>query len=198
MKTYIGQSLLIVFFVALSLTLPFYLVQRQNKSMAQILESKKQVLGVESQNESKALPVRLIIPNINVNATVKDVGVTSKGIMGVPKNAMDAGWFNLGPRPGEMGSAVIAGHLNGESGQEAVFTNLNKLVKGDQLYVENDKGEIFTFVVRESRIYGLGYADDVFSRNDGVHLNLVTCDGVWDGGIKSYSKRLVVFSDITI
>jgi len=28
-----------------------------------------------------------------------------------------------------------------------------------------------------------------------AHLNLITCEGVWDKVSKSYSKRLVVFTD---
>jgi len=73
---------------------------------------------------------------------------------------------------------------------------LYKLKKGDRLYIEDGKGKSLAFVVQESRTYDPGYADDVFSRNDGAHLNLITCDGVWDGTKKSYSKRLVVFADI--
>lgn len=160
-----------------------------------MMEGKKQVSGVESQNESKALPVRLIIPNINVNATIKGVGVTSKGIMDVPKSAFDIGWFNLGPRPGEVGSSVMVGHLDGQDGKAGVFFDLYKLKGGDKLYVEDDKGITATFIVRESRIYDTGYAEEVFSSNNGVHLNLITCDGVWDGVKKSFSKRLVVFAD---
>lgn len=78
-----------------------------------------------------------------------------------------------------------------------MFANLDKLKKGDQLFIEDDKGKAITFVVREKRIYDPGYADDVFSQSDGTHLNLITCDGVWDGAKKSYNKRLVVFADIT-
>jgi LPXTG-site transpeptidase (sortase) family protein len=117
--------------------------------------------------------------------------------MEVPSNAVDVGWFDLGPRPGEKGSAVIAGHFDGENGGVGVFNNLYKLKKGDKLYVEDDKGTTLLFVVRESRIYNPGYADEVFSRNDSAYLNLITCDGVWDKAKKSYSERLVVFTDIT-
>ena len=77
-----------------------------------------------------------------------------------------------------------------------MFANLDKLKTGDKVYVEDDKGMTITFVVRETRVYDPGYADDVFSRNDGVYLNLITCDGVWDAANKTYSKRLVVFADI--
>jgi LPXTG-site transpeptidase (sortase) family protein len=169
---------------------------------AQVINDKTAFKGstFQSQTVSKVSPkspVRLIIPAINVNAKTQYVGVTSKGAMEVPSNATDVGWFKLGPRPGERGSAVIAGHFDGENGEAGVFINLYKLKKGDKLYIEDDKGKTMSFIVRESRIYDPGYANDVFNGSDSAHLNLVTCDGVWDGTKKSYSKRLVVFADIT-
>ncbi|MDO8558807.1 MAG: class F sortase [bacterium] len=82
-------------------------------------------------------------------------------------------------------------------GEGSVFDNLNKLRKGDVLYIEDDKGVIVSFVVRESRNYDPNAdASDIFNLNDGKpHLNLITCEGVWDEASKSYSKRLVVFTD---
>lgn len=157
----------------------------------------EQVLSAETQRESPALPVHLIIPGINVDAVVKDVGLTSEGAMEVPNNASDVGWYKLGSLPGETGSAVISGHFDGREGNTGVFNNLNKLKPGDKIYVINDQGITITFVVRESRTYNPGYADEVFFPNDGgTHLNLVTCDGVWGKNKKNYSKRLVVFADI--
>jgi len=39
-------------------------------------------------------------------------------------------------------------------------------------------------------------ATDVFSSTDGkAHLNLVTCDGIWNKNTAQYSQRLVVFAD---
>jgi len=137
-----------------------------------------------------------MIPKINVNAAIQNLGVTAKGEMDVPSNVVDVGWFKLGPRPGERGSAVIAGHFDGVNGGAGVFINLNKLKEGDRLYIKDSKGISIAFVVRESRIYNPGYADEVFSGTGSAHLNLVTCDGVWDGVKKSFSKRLVVFADI--
>lgn len=154
--------------------------------------SQNQVVG----KTSPELPVRLIIPAISVNAGIQSVGITPKGEMGVPDNTVDVGWFDLGPQPGQTGSAVIAGHVDGENSEVGAFTNLYKLKGGDKLYVETNKGASIAFIVRESRTYNPGYADEVFSRSDGTHLNLITCDGVWDGVKKSYNKRLVIFTDI--
>lgn len=152
--------------------------------------------SVPQSFESIGLPVRLKIPVINVDSAIENVGLTPKRDMEVPINSIDVGWYDLGPRPGEKGSAVIDGHFDGENGEVAVFTNLYKLKQGDKIYTEDNKGITSTFVVKESRTYDPGYSGDIFSRSDGIHLNLITCDGVWDGIKKSYSKRLVVFADI--
>ena len=191
MKAYVRRPLLIIILAVLSillLLLLFYFTQSTNeKSVPQNRVVSK---------VSPKLPVRLIIPVINVNAAIEYVGVTPKGAMEVPGNSVDVGWFKLGPRPGEKGSAVIAGHLDGENGEAGVFINLYKLKAGDKLYTEDNKGISVAFVVRESRTYNPGYAEEVFSSSGSAHLNLITCDGVWDGVKKSYSKRLVIFADI--
>lgn len=193
MKSNVGRLFIIVFFAFLSLLLPFLVIQSEfQKSFG--LGIKEQTLGAETKNEG--LPLRLRIPSINVDAHVEYVGANSAGVMNVPGNTYDVGWYNLGPRPGERGSAVMAGHLDGKLGEKAVFTNLDKLKPGDKIYIDNDRGITTTFMVTGNRIYNPGYADDVFGSNDGSHLNLITCDGVWDGDKKSYSKRLVVFTDM--
>jgi len=152
----------------------------------------------EQMPTSVGMPVRLKIPSINVDAAVGLVGLTSDGKMDAPKNQDDVAWYELGTRPGEVGSAVIAGHYGvWKNGKGSVFDNLSKLQKGDKVTVEDDKGEIIYFVVRESRSYDPDAdATDVFGSNDGKsHLNLITCEGDWDKAAKSYSLRLVVFTD---
>ncbi|MEX0877459.1 MAG: class F sortase [Candidatus Spechtbacterales bacterium] len=140
-------------------------------------------------------PVRLKIPSINVDAAIEHVGITPEGAMDVPKARDNVAWFSLGTSPGENGSAVIAGHRGYKVGG-AAFDDLNKLRKGDKLHVENTLGESVSFVVRESRVYDAGaYAPEVFTSDNGIHLNLVTCVGVWDESRKIYTERLVIFTD---
>lgn len=142
-------------------------------------------------------PIRLKIPSLNVDASIEYVGLTPEGAMDVPEGPANVAWFNLGPRPGETGSAVVAGHEGWKNGIPAVFDNLNKLRKGDKIYVEDEKGTTTIFVVREYRTYGENYnASDVFYSDGGTsRLNLVTCEGVWNKSRKSYSNRYVVFTD---
>ena len=144
------------------------------------------------------LPIRLIIPAINVDAHIQHVGLTPDGNMEVPNNTIDVGWFKLGSRPGEKGSAVISGHMNGENGETGVFAQLSKLKNGDTGTVTDDNGTVLLFIVQETRVYDVGYAEEVFSANDTAHLNLITCDGVWDETKASYTKRLIVFTDIIL
>ncbi|MFA6214973.1 MAG: sortase [Patescibacteria group bacterium] len=144
------------------------------------------------------LPVRLKIPGISVDSVIEPVCLTPEGAMYISKSQENVAWFELGPRPGENGSAVIAGHYDGrENGRASVFDNLYKLRQGDKLYVEDDKGVITAFVVRESRRYDSDAdASDIFDSNDGkAHLNIITCDGVWNQISKNYPNRLVVFTD---
>ena len=143
------------------------------------------------------LPVRLIIPKINIDAAIEYVGLTPQGAMGVPEGPTSTAWFDLGPRPGEDGSAVIAGHEGWKEGIQAVFDNLYELQKGDKLYVKNEQGTTTAFIVRAVHTYGENeVVSDVFSSSDGkAHLNLITCEGIWNETTKSYSGRLVVFAD---
>ncbi len=143
------------------------------------------------------LPIYLKIPKINVDSAVENVGLAPDGAMDITKNIDNVSWFELGPRPGENGNAVIAGHYGRKNGKASVFDELYKLRKGDKIYIEDDKGVIITFVVRETRRYDpKANTSDIFGSNDGkAHLNLITCEGVWDKKSKQYSQRLVVFAD---
>jgi len=144
------------------------------------------------------LPLRLRIPAIHVDAVVERVGIASDGAMDVPKGPLEVGWFDLGPRPGEKGNAVIDGHFGTIKGIPAVFNNLYTLRAGDKIYIEHGQGTITTFVVRELKRFGpTDDAVDVFVSSDGkAHLNLITCEGEWNKITKLYSERLVVFADV--
>jgi LPXTG-site transpeptidase (sortase) family protein len=200
LKTLSKRTLLITTLVGLILALALVLLYISRKPAqndpAPLTESITTIH--ESQKISIGLPVRLGIPKIHIDAAIERVGLTSQGDMGAPKGPDDVVWYKFGPRPGETGSAVIAGHygrwLNGEG---SVFDNLNKLKRGDKLYVKDEKGAVSTFVVRELRRYNPNGDDtDVFRSNDGkAHLNLITCEGVWNEAQKTYSNRLVVFAD---
>jgi len=147
--------------------------------------------------ENITTPVRIRIPSIGIDTSIEPVALTATAAMDTPKNPLDAGWYDLGPRPGEIGNAVIDGHVDWYNGGAAVFANLDKLTNGDKIMIDDASGSTVTFTVRKSlRFDPSADATAVFISNDGLaHLNLITCDGVWDKQTKQYSKRLVVFAD---
>jgi sortase (surface protein transpeptidase) len=118
--------------------------------------------------------------------------------MDTPKNPDSAAWFDLGPRPGEIGNAVIDGHYGVyKNGKVSVFNNLHTLKMGNHILVKDDAGNHITFIVRKLRIYSRHeHPPEVFLSNDGLsHLNIITCQGIWDRKAKNYPNRLVVFAD---
>lgn len=188
----------IPFGLALSAIIFFNFTQKipTQSSPALIVEN---VIAQSNQEEARVgLPTRLEIPIIQVDTSIISVGLTSEQAMDVPKNPTEVAWYSLGSRPGEIGSAVIAGHYNWINNVPAVFDDLHKLSKGDKIFVEDENGMTITFVVREIRTYKKDDdAFNIFTSNDNkAHLNLITCTGVWNYTEKTYTERLVVFTDM--
>jgi len=158
----------------------------------------KDLLPEAEVHETHAgLPARLQIISIGVDAAIEQVGILADGSMDVPKNPADTAWYQSGPRPGEVGSAVIDGHVDWYFGAKAVFTNLKNLKVGEHIVVMDEQGHPVSFIVRRTQIFGsTDDATNVFTSTDGLaHLNLITCQGVWDQIANSYTQRLVVFTD---
>lgn len=147
------------------------------------------------QKTSFSLPVRLRIETINVDAVIEPVGLTLDGTMDTPKEVFKAGWFDLGPQPGEVGSAVIAGHLDSKDGSAGVFKKLHLLKAGDEVLVIDGSDISRSFIVMESQTYDWDEdVPEVFYRADGSYLNLITCSGVWSRIMGKFEQRLVVFT----
>ncbi len=143
-----------------------------------------------------SLPKKLEIPKLKVSANIENVGLTADNNMDIPKSDWSAGWFSPGPKPGETGSAVIAGHLDSQTGKPAVFWNLHQLQAGDYIFIIDNDGNKKRFRVIGSEQYGAKNAplEKIFGAQDGAYLNLITCNGVWNRQERNYDKRLVVFT----
>ncbi len=180
---YVGFAIFLL--IPLHFSNSFYYAKFENSALA------------KKDQKINGLPIRLKIPNLKINATIEYVNSASDGSMDVPKNIDNVAWFQLGPKPGDIGNAIIAGHRGWLDSKAAIFNNLNNLKKGDIIYIEDNKGILISFVVQKSKIYNPeDNAEEVFNQNSGSHLNLVTCAGAWNDVQKIYDKRLVIFTDI--
>lgn len=162
----------------------------------------KQVVTEQPRGESPVkqgiTPITLRIPKFGISAMVESVGMDKKGRMDVPKKDENVAWYNLGFKPGSLGSAVIAGHFDTVTGAPAVFYNLNKLTPGDQIIVTSSSGKDLIFKVTDKQLYPDASfpLQKVFNTTDKPRLNLITCDGVWNRATQNYSQRLVVFTEL--
>jgi sortase A len=141
-------------------------------------------------------PIIIRIPSIDVDTYIESVGLDNESKMDVPQEAMNVGWYNLGFKPGEKGSAVIAGHLDKIDGSPAVFWNLSKIQLGDAINVMDEDGKEFRYVVTDKKEYEAKDVplQEVFNSTDKARLNLITCAGSYKE--KSYSHRTVVYAEL--
>lgn len=165
-------------------------------------ETPVEITGATSSVDTGPIsgPSRLRIPKLEIDSNIQHVGITSKGNMGVPVGKdkwVDVGWYKLGPKPGQIGNAVISGHLDNAIGMNAVFSDLERLEAGDELIVKDASGKEIKFRVTHKGTYDYREAplQDIFGPTDKKRLNLITCAGDWIQSKKTYSHRLVVYSE---
>lgn len=161
-------------------------------------EENNLIITTPSPTENPSLPVIVDIPKIAISTIVEQVGTDEGGRMGVPVEAANVGWFNLGAKPGEKGNAVLAGHLDTITGAPAVFYNLNLLEIGDEIVITEDKGKVLKFKVFDKQIYQFDDfpVEQVFGESDRSRLNLITCEGIFDQRSQNYSHRTVIYSEL--
>lgn len=139
-------------------------------------------------------PVSIAIPAAGVEARVVPVGLRPDRTMEVP--AVDlAGWYEVGPRPGEAGPAVIVGHVDSRSGP-AVFFRLGELRRGDRIVVGPAGGVARSFVV--SRVERSAKealpVERVWNRTRQPVLRLITCGGNFDRSSGHYRDNVIVYA----
>jgi sortase (surface protein transpeptidase) len=136
-------------------------------------------------------PRRLQIPSIGVEAAVTPVGLEVDGDMEIPP-AAEVGWYRLGPRPGDAGSAVLAGHVD-FNGQRGAFFDLRSVAVGAEVVVVGD-GTTRRFVVTEREQIPKDQVDlgRYFTHDGPDRITLITCGGVFDGGEGSYDDNIII------
>jgi LPXTG-site transpeptidase (sortase) family protein len=177
------------------INLPIVAIPAQKFSQApitpQILTSKN-----TAEDYTASYPKILRIPSIKVKAKIQYVGVTKNGKMATPNNFTDVGWFRYGTIPGEVGSAIIAGHVDDGLSFPAVFADLGNMNVGDDVYIDTVSGSTIHFKVINIKTYDPNAkTEEIFNQNDGNFLKLITCAGVWSELYKTHNQRLVVTAE---
>ena len=145
-----------------------------------------------------APPVSVSIPAVDIRSRLIRLGLTKDRELEVPTDYGLAGWFTGGPRPGEKGPAVIAGHVDSRTGP-AVFYRLRDLRPGDRIVVQRQDGTAATFAVTAVAQYPKDSfpTSDVYGPVPQPELRLITCGGSFDRQQSSYRANLVVSATLT-
>jgi sortase (surface protein transpeptidase) len=140
--------------------------------------------------EQVSPPVSLIIPDIGVR--------TRSGALQVPSTTALAGWYTGSPRPGAVGSSVIAGHVDSYLGP-GIFFRLHQLRHGERIYVRQAGGRVAVFQVISVRLYSHTSFPRtlVYGLTPTPTLRLITCGGTFDWQTRGYLSNVVVYAALT-
>jgi sortase (surface protein transpeptidase) len=143
---------------------------------------------------ARSAPVRLTIPAISLTTRVVRLGLNRDSTIQLPAWHV-AGWYKLGPSPGQQGSAVIIGHVDNYQGP-AVFFKLRLLRPGNRILVRLADGVTVRFAVLRVAMYPkTRFPTQLVYGSRGYNaLQLVTCGGVFDSATGSYLSNVVVYT----
>lgn len=144
-----------------------------------------------------AEPVSLTIPSIGVRTGLIHLSTTPSGAMQVPPTPAVAGWFTGSARPGAIGAAVIAGHIDSVSGP-GVFFRVRLLHPGSRVYVLRADGSLAVFAVTSVRSYLKTSfpTQAVYGPVPYAELRLVTCGGTFDYATGHYLSNVIAYASL--
>ena len=146
---------------------------------------------------ARSAPVRVQIPAIDVDSALMQLGLRADGSLQVPPSGFPAGWYTGAPTPGELGPAILAGHVDW-GGQPGVFSRLRELTPDAQVTVTRQDGSAAVFRVTQVKQYPKDQfpTDLVYGDLDHPGLRLITCGGSFDRQTRNYDDNIVAFADL--
>jgi len=146
---------------------------------------------------SESDPTRLRISKIGVDASFVDLGLAPNNEIEVPRSFEKVGWYIHGPTPGELGPAVILGHVDSYAGPAVLFY-LGQLEPGDTIEVDREDGSTATFRVDKLERYPQSSFPTslVYGDIDHSGLRLITCSGSYDRELQRYDHNLIVYASL--
>lgn len=145
-------------------------------------------------------PVSVRIPAIDVSAPVHGLGLDAQGRLMVPSRERydEVGWYDGSPTPGEVGPAVLEGHVTGSGHDPSVFFRLGEVRPGDRIEVDREDGTTAVFEVTTVR--SSPKADfpriDVYGATKGPELRVITCGGTYDATARRHLDNVIVFAEL--
>jgi LPXTG-site transpeptidase (sortase) family protein len=148
---------------------------------------------------SRSLPTAIDVPAINAQSSLVSLGLNADKTVAVPPvdQPLQAGWYEYGPTPGEVGPAVILGHIDGDH-QKGIFWRLHEMKTGDQVHVDRADGGKLTFAVTKvDQIAKKEFPTEaVYGNTNEPELRLITCGGKYDAASRNYLDNVIVYAKL--
>jgi hypothetical protein len=147
----------------------------------------------------RSIPTWVDIPAIGAHSSLVQLGLNPDKTVAVPpvSKPLQAGWYKYGPTPGQVGPAVILGHIDGDH-QKGIFWRLHELKRGDKVHVGRKDGRRLTFTVREvdEKPKSNFPTSAVYGNTADPELRLITCGGAFDASTRNYLDNIIVFATL--
>ncbi|GCD92439.1 class F sortase [Embleya hyalina] len=149
---------------------------------------------------ARSEPVTVDIAEIGVHAPVTSVDLDADGAVQVPpaEGERRAGWYDQGPTPGELGPAVLVGHLDSAAGP-AVFYEVGNLRPGATVEIRraDQSTAIFTVDTVERFTKTDFPTQRVYGDLNRAELRVITCGGEYDADKGGYQDNTILFAHLT-
>jgi sortase (surface protein transpeptidase) len=147
----------------------------------------------------RSVPVSVDVPSIDAHSSLVPLGLNADKTVQVPPvdQPLQAGWYSYGPTPGQVGPAVVLGHIDGNH-QKGIFWRLHEVKKGDQIVVGRQDGSKATFTVSKvDQIAKQSFPTEaVYGNTTAPEIRLITCGGAFDASAHSYLDNIIVYGSL--
>jgi len=144
-------------------------------------------------------PTAVSIPKIGAQSSLLAVTVDNDDKINVPSvhTPMQAAWYRLSPVPGDVGPAIVLGHVDGDK-KPGIFYRLKDLTPGDEIDIERSDGQKLKFVVdHKDEVPKEQFPTEaVYGNTDKPQLRLITCGGAFDHAVHSYKDNIIVYANL--
>lgn len=143
------------------------------------------------------VPLRLVAPAIDVDAEVATFRLAPDLTMPVPQRAALVAWYDYSAEAGGDGNVVLAGHRDWQR-QKGVFSDLDRLAEGDEIWIEDAAGNWYRYTV----VWTVSIAADtapvaaIAGYTETRSVTLITCSGAFDRASGQYMERRIVRAEL--
>lgn len=148
---------------------------------------------------ARSVPTWVDVPSIAAHSTLVQLGLNADKTVQVPPvdEPLQAGWYNNSPTPGEVGPAVVLGHIDGDH-KEGIFWRLHEVKAGDKVSIGRQDGSTLTFTVTKvDQVAKSDFPKDaVYGDTSDPELRLITCGGAFDASSHNYLDNIIVYAKL--